>query len=65
MTNRILESMGRKDLPVRILNEAKGEIKEQYLSVEKAKGVLGWEPQYRLENALRETIDWYRSFYGS
>ena len=32
-----------------------------YGSFEKAKKHLGWEPRLRLENTLRDTLDWYRS----
>lgn len=45
-----------------ILNEAKNEIKDEYLSSEKALRLLGWEPQYSLERGLKETLDWYRQY---
>lgn len=63
MTKKILEIMGREDLEPVILNEAKGEIKNQYLSAEKAKKVLGWQSKYSLEEGLKETANWYREFY--
>jgi CDP-glucose 4,6-dehydratase len=25
--------------------------------------VLGWRPAWRLDDALRETVSWYRAFY--
>ena len=59
---RIIEIMNKKDFPIEVLNEAKGEIRDQYLSIEKAKRVLNWSPQYSLEDGLKETIDWYRNF---
>jgi CDP-glucose 4,6-dehydratase len=64
MTNKILGLMGRVDFPVKVLNQAKSEIKDQYLSIDKAHRVLNWSPQYNVEDALRETIDWYRNFFG-
>ena len=64
MTRAILELMGKKDHPVEILNQASGEIKDQYLSIEKAQKVLKWTPHHSLEDGLRETIDWYLSFFG-
>ena len=64
MTKKILGVMDKKDSPVKILNETKGEIKDQYLSIEKAKRLLGWAPQYGMEDALQETIGWYRTFDG-
>lgn len=64
VTNKILELMGKKEYPVKILNQSKGEIKDQYLSIEKARRVLYWSPSYNLEDSLKETIDWYRKFFG-
>jgi CDP-glucose 4,6-dehydratase len=63
MTRKILEIMRRKDLEPVILNEAKGEIKHQYLSAEKARKVLGWKSRYSLEEGLKETVNWYREFF--
>lgn len=62
LTNDILRIMDRTDLKPIILNEAKGEIKHQYLSAAKAKNILGWNPTYMVEEGLKETIDWYKEF---
>jgi len=62
MTAAILELMGRKDHPVQVLNQAKGEIKHQYLSTEKAAKLLDWHPRHSLEAGLKETIAWYQPF---
>lgn len=45
-----------------ILNEANHEIRHQYLSAEKARSVLNWQPLYSLEQGLRQTISWYEHF---
>ena len=34
------------------------------LNVEKAKNVLGWEPTYNANRAIKTTIDWYKNFYS-
>lgn len=47
-----------------IQNIAKGEIRKQYLSTEKARTILGWKPEFDLESGLRETIAWYKFFLG-
>jgi CDP-glucose 4,6-dehydratase len=45
-----------------ILDEAPNEIQAQYLSSAKAHQRLGWEPAYTLEQALGQTLAWYRQF---
>ena len=59
----ILEVAGRLFLEPIILNEPLHEIRHQYLSSEKARRLLGWEPQWTLEAGLRETLAWYREFF--
>jgi CDP-glucose 4,6-dehydratase len=64
VTTLLLELMGKSDHPVKIINQSRGEIKDQYLSISKAESILNWSPHYSLEAGLRETIDWYHSFFG-
>lgn len=45
-----------------VLNEASHEIGRQYLSSEKAHRVLNWRAQYSLDEGLRRTLAWYRTF---
>jgi CDP-glucose 4,6-dehydratase len=45
-----------------VLGEASNEIREQYLSATLARETLGWSPKFGLEDGLRHTIEWYRSF---
>jgi len=63
LVNLILKLMGEGQIKPRILDQVKGEIKHQYLSSSKARRVLAWEPLYTMEIGLRETIDWYQSFF--
>jgi CDP-glucose 4,6-dehydratase len=62
MVRKILELMDKSHLEPIILNQAKNEIKHQYLSAEKARRLLHWKPQYSLEEGLREAIQWYEKF---
>lgn len=45
-----------------IRNEARAEIRNQYLSSKKARDVLGWKPIFPMEEALERTISWYRGY---
>lgn len=65
LVEKILGMMQRRDLEPVIQNTATAEIREQYLSAEKARRVLGWSPTYGLDRGLHETIVWYRKFFGS
>ncbi len=60
MVNTIIRLSDHPDLKPVILDEAKNEIQDQYLSSDRAHSLLGWKPQYTLEDGLRETIAWYR-----
>jgi CDP-glucose 4,6-dehydratase len=65
MVETILRLMGKAHLVPRILAEASAEIPHQYLDCAKARRMLAWRPRYNLEDALRETIAWYRSELAS
>ncbi len=57
----ILKLMDSNLKPI-IQNNAPNEILKQNLSSKKAREVLGWTPQYTLEDGLTRTIEWYRNF---
>lgn len=52
-----------KKIEVKILDKAKNEIKDQYLSSEKAKKVLNWEAKHSFEEGVKKTIDWYKDYF--
>lgn len=62
LTHRILRLAGREDLEPLVLDQAQNEIREQYLSAEKASNLLGWSASYAPDEALAETLDWYREY---
>jgi CDP-glucose 4,6-dehydratase len=62
LVQKILALMDKKDLEPIILNQAKNEIKHQYLSAKKAREILNWKPKYSLDECLQETIKWYQDF---
>ncbi len=57
--------MDREDILPVILDEAKSEIRDQYLDSSKAQKLLGWSPQYTLEEGLKETIAWYLQYFAA
>lgn len=61
LVNKIIKISG-KDLKPKILGKGvlKGEIKNQYLAIEKARKVLNFEPAYSLEHGLKITWEWYK-----
>jgi CDP-glucose 4,6-dehydratase len=65
IVNMVLKIMDRTDLEPVIQNIASSEIREQYLDATKARQQLGWSPKYGMEEALRETIAWYKSERGN
>lgn len=58
----IRRELGCLSIEPEIRNEARGEIRHQYLSARKARTTLQWRPMFDLETGLRETIEWYRAF---
>jgi CDP-glucose 4,6-dehydratase len=64
IVDRIRQLMHCGEIEPFVLNEARGEIRNQYLSAEKAAATLGWKALHSLEDGLRETIDWYGKFLG-
>ena len=58
----VITLMGCNNHQPVILNESSHEIKNQFLSAEKARTVLGWKSLYTLEEGLTETIGWYRDY---
>ncbi|MFC2158912.1 GDP-mannose 4,6-dehydratase [Acidobacteriota bacterium] len=59
----ILELMNRSDLKPEVRDKVKHEIKNQYLSAEKARKILGWSSKYTLRAGLEKTIAWYEEFF--
>lgn len=50
------------DLAPQVTDTARGEIRDQFLSSEKAKRLLGWQARWNLEEGLTRTFRWYEAF---
>lgn len=64
ITRALLRLLGREDLEPVILDQARAEIRDQYLDSSKAARVLGWKAKWGLDAGLTETISWYRKYLG-
>jgi CDP-glucose 4,6-dehydratase len=64
MVQAIIAISDYPEIEPTILSDAPNEIQAQYLSSEKARRLLGWEPAYSLKEALSETLAWYKDFLG-
>lgn len=62
LTLQILRIAGREDLEPSVLDQAQNEIREQYLSADKAREMLHWSASCSPDDALVETLDWYRDY---
>lgn len=60
MVKKIYNLIGRKP-DYKILNQAKYEIKHQYLYSRKAREILNWRPGYTLDYGLNKAIKWYEN----
>ena len=49
--------------PIKLLKGSKGEIPMQYLSIKKAREMLGWSPKMNFESGLLEAMAWYTEFF--
>jgi CDP-glucose 4,6-dehydratase len=62
--NSIIKVSGKSLQPdVRGKGIQTGELDEQYISGEKAKDVLKWEPKVKMEDGIKTTIDWYTRYF--
>ena len=45
-----------------ILDKVTNEIQDEYLNPQRAMDILGWQPQYSLEQGVIESMAWYRRY---
>lgn len=64
IVNLILRLMD-SNLEPEIQNKVSGEIRRQYLDAGKARTMLGWAPQFSLEEGFEKTIAWYEDLLGT
>jgi CDP-glucose 4,6-dehydratase len=64
MVELILRKM-KSSLRPEVLNQASNEIRHQFLSAERARTMLNWQPQFTLDSGLDRTLAWYREFLSA
>jgi len=64
VAKKIAEILGKK-LDIEVMNKAKYEIPEQYLSFEKIQKTIGWKPEHSFEEGIKESFKWYKNFFKS
>jgi nucleoside-diphosphate-sugar epimerase len=64
LVKTIVKVSGRPDLEPEVRAERPPE-DDEFLSAQRAKQVLGWEPEYTLEAGLAETYAWYEQHSGA
>jgi len=62
---KLAYQLSGKEPNYKILNLAKHEIKDQYLSAKKARRDLGWKPDYTLKEGLNKTILHYKKHFAA
>ncbi len=60
----VLQRAAGSDLEPDVRGIATHEIDAQHLSAAKARKMLGWAPRWTLEEALGQTVEWYRAYLG-
>jgi CDP-glucose 4,6-dehydratase len=64
IVQKITTMMGRSDLKPLVEGKASREIQAQYLSSERIRALLGWAPEFELEDGLGRAITWYSNWYA-
>ncbi len=56
----ILEKLGKSEDLIEFVKDRPGHDKRYAIDASKIKNELGWKPQFKFEEAISETIDWYQ-----
>jgi dTDP-glucose 4,6-dehydratase len=57
----ILEKLGKSEDLIEYVKDRPGHDKRYAIDASKIKNEIGWKPQYKFEDAISETIEWYQS----
>ncbi len=65
LAKTIIDLGGNQNINLKLIKapeERAQEIARQYVSIEKAKRELNWEPTYSLEKGLKVSLEWYKKY---
>ncbi|HLG24997.1 MAG TPA: GDP-mannose 4,6-dehydratase [Candidatus Nanoarchaeia archaeon] len=62
---RKISKIANSNLKPKILSEAFNEIQKQYLDCSKARKLLNWQANTKLDDGLKKTFEWYQKFFDS
>jgi CDP-glucose 4,6-dehydratase len=63
LVQKILDKM-ESNLTPDVQNHPLKEIRQQYLSAQRARELLDWAPEFTIDQGLERTITWYRQMFG-
>ncbi len=61
LASMMAEALGRPHLKPTLLPDRIGDVRHSQADLGRAREILGYEPVTKLEDGLRETMEWYRS----
>lgn len=59
ITRTILKSLNKPESLITFVKDRPGHDRRYALDIAKIKKELGWQPKYKFENGIRQTVDWY------
>jgi len=60
LTKKILELLNTPETFIEYVKDRPGHDRRYSIDSTKLKTELGWQPQYKFDDALRETVEWYK-----
>ncbi len=65
LVEKIIQQSGDNIKILKTKDRREDEIRSQYVSFAKAKKHLKWEPKVSLDDGVRRTFEWYKSYFGN
>jgi len=56
---KILKILGKSNSMIEYVGDRPGHDKRYSIDCSKIENQIGWKPQYKFDDALKQTVDWY------